>query len=49
MGEPLFRKWIEEEELNLAEALPLIGIEGILREFEFWLERKKILKLCGGE
>jgi len=39
MGELLFKKWLEEEVIDLQIAFIHYGIEGILGEFELWLDR----------
>ena len=43
MGELLYKKWLEEEVLDLQEAILHHGIEGLLGEFERWLEVNKYL------
>jgi len=43
MGEVLFKKWIEEEDIDLQIAFIHYGIEGILGEFELWLDRNKYI------
>jgi len=43
MGELLYKKWLDEEVLSLQELILHHGIEGLLGEFERWLEENKYL------
>ena len=43
MGESLYQKWLEEEIIDLQKLILYHGINGLLDEFERWLEEKKYL------
>jgi len=43
MRELLFKKWLDEEVLDLKELVLHHGIEGVLEEFECWLEEKEYI------
>jgi len=43
MGELLFKKWLDEEVLDLELLILHHGIEGVLGEFERWLKEKYIV------
>ncbi|MHA1280619.1 MAG: hypothetical protein ACTSQ8_25970 [Candidatus Helarchaeota archaeon] len=43
MGELLYKRWLDEEVLNLQEAILHHGIEGLLHEFELWLDRNNLI------
>ena len=44
MGDFLYRRWLEEEVVDLQKAILYGGINGLLFEFERWLEEKGYLK-----
>ena len=43
MGELLFKKWLEECVVDLRIVLVSIGVEGLLHEFELWLDQNGYL------
>jgi len=44
MGELLFKKWLEKEDIDLRELILYHGINGVLGEFERWLKEKKYIQ-----
>ena len=48
MGEILYQKFLDEQVENLQEVLLHHGINGILYEFEMWLDRNGRLKDVDG-
>ena len=44
MGESLVLDFLEERVENVNEALALVGVQGILNEFEVWLRNKGYIK-----
>ena len=43
MGEYLYRTWMDQDVADLQAAILHYGIDGVLQEFEGWLERHRLL------